>query len=556
MNKKYMIIGTVFILIIGIGLSVAYFTGKIIGNGSDIVINIADRLQIIFNDELEINNQNLTAGWEESKTFTVENKTNDTYYFNIIIENLLNELESKTLLYKITSDNGYNMKNFVPLPISLETKDTILASNIPIESQTTQTYKIELKYLKTDEIDQSDDMGKNFSGNLFITEGVKPTLCEFKANEGETIYEAMERTCKNTLTRTNFENILPSNGNEENYSLENDTESGVYKEEIGSGFIEDGTQNTVYYFAGNVQNNWVYFADTYWRIIRTNEDGGIRLLYAGTSPEAEDAYISSSKAFNENSNDPMYVGYKYGESGSLETNRLNTHNSTILGSDEGTEEGSLNWWYVNQILNQNDGTNSYDNYVSKTAIYCNDRAVAPGYAYTTLTGTSFDFAPHHRLNKNKRPSFKCGVNASGSVIEETQNVADKFSTNKSSGGNGQLTYPISLMTADEIVFAGGKWITQNSSAYYYRNAVGDSSTGTNSWFTMSPSYWVDRTGASVFVVADSVVLGGLANLDVFNWSSVRPVISIKSCATVKSGNGTSGSPYEFSIDESCKLAVN
>ncbi len=556
MNKKYMIVGTVFILIIGIGLSVAYFTGKITGIGSDIVINIADRLQIIFNDELEINNQNLTAGWEESKTFTVENKTNDTYYFNIIIENLLNELESRTLLYKITSDNGYNMKNFVPLPISLEEQNTVLASNIPIETQVMQTYKIELKYLKTDEIDQSDDMGKNFSGNLYITEGVKPTLCEFKANAGETIYEAMERTCSNTLTRTNFENILPSNGNDENYSLENDTESGVYKEEIGSGFIEDGTKNTVYYFAGNVQNNWVYFAGLYFRIIRTNEDGSIRLLYAGETPETESAYISE-RAFNELNNDPMYVGLKYGESGSLESNRLNTHNSTILGNDDGTDEGSLNWWYVSKILNGNDGINSYDDYVSKTAIYCNDRAVGSGpYSLTS----DFQYVPSERLVSNKRPSFKCGLDINGNLIEKTQNVADKFSADNFFGGNGELKYPVGLMTADEIIYAGSRHFYGNSNIYYYKNARGNSSTGTNLWWLATPGFWY-AFGAIAFYGSGTeghfgATPGALNYDNVTCLMAVRPVISLKSCVKVTNGNGTSDTPYEFSIDSSCAKAVN
>ncbi len=550
MNKKYMIIGTVFILIIGIGLSVAYFTGKIIGNGSDIVINIADRLQIIFNDELEINNQNLTAGWEESKTFTVENKTNDTYYFNIIIENLLNELESKTLLYKITSDNGYNMKNFVPLPISLEEQNTVLANNIPIESQELQTYKIELKYLKTDEIDQSDDMGKNFSGNLYITEGVKPTLCEFKANEGETISEAMERTCKNTLTRTNFENILPSNGNDENYSLESDTESGVYKEEIGSGFIEDETKNTVYYFAGNVENNWVSFAGYYWRIIRVNEDGSVRLLYAGDAPDTEGGYIST-KAFNTQYSDPMYVGLKYGTSGSLASNRTNDNPSTILGSEG--DETTLYGWYKSKIYDSSDGTNSYNDYVSKTAIYCNDRAVGSG-SYDTGS-TSFDYAAYTRLVDNKRPSFKCGVDKDGNVIEGTQNVTDKFSASTASGGNGQLTYPVGLMTADEIVFAGGKTDSRNASAYYYRNANGDSSVGDGFWWTASPSFMVSSDWW-VFVLECLFSLGRLSRDTISDFGDVRPVVSLKSCVTYLKGNGTSDSPYEFSIDENCKNAVN
>ena len=50
--------------------------------------------------------------------------------------------------------------------------------------------------------------------------------------------------------------------------------------------------------------------DIYWRIIRTNSDGSIRLLYSGTSPDTTSGYIGISE-FNENRNSPKYVGYMY-----------------------------------------------------------------------------------------------------------------------------------------------------------------------------------------------------------------------------------------------------
>ena len=76
----------------------------------------------------------------------------------------------------------------------------------------------------------------------------------------------------------------------------------------------------MYYFAGNATDNWVKFgknssgADLFWRIIRTNADDGIRLLYHSTSPTAQDAY-TDFLPFNKASTDTMYVGYMYGTSG-------------------------------------------------------------------------------------------------------------------------------------------------------------------------------------------------------------------------------------------------
>ena len=94
--------------------------------------------------------------------------------------------------------------------------------------------------------------------------------------------------------------------------------------------IAGSTPKDVYYFAGGARNNWVKFGGFYWRIIRTNHDGSIRLLYSGTSPDTTNGYISTS-AFNTEYNSPKYVGYMYGNSDTtLDEARTNTNNSTIL----------------------------------------------------------------------------------------------------------------------------------------------------------------------------------------------------------------------------------
>ena len=77
---------------------------------------------------------------------------------------------------------------------------------------------------------------------------------------------------------------------------------------------------TSYYFRGNVSNNYVKFANFYWRIVRINGDGSIRVIFDGTTAHAngessEDRIIGYS-AFNEKSDDNAYIGYMYGTPGS------------------------------------------------------------------------------------------------------------------------------------------------------------------------------------------------------------------------------------------------
>ena len=285
---------------------------------------------------------------------------------------------------------------------------------------------------------------------------------------------------------------------------------------------ENGTD--VYYFAGQDTestpiNNWVKFGGFYWRIIRTNSDGSIRLLYHGTSTTATDAYISTSK-FNENYNSPKYIGYMYGDTdATLEEARTNTNNSTI--------KTAIDDWYASNMT-------SYTKYLSTTAVYCNDREVGSG-TYSA-TESDFHYAAFTRLLTNKTPTYDC------------TNDNDKFTVDASSG-NGKLTYSIALMTADEIAYAGGV-LGQNAPMWYYTNSSLESSTGTTYWWSLSPSTW-NGSRAYSWLVNGSGDPGSLNDSFVNYSGGVRPTVSLKSCIKYSTGNGTSETPYEIIENGGC-----
>ena len=281
--------------------------------------------------------------------------------------------------------------------------------------------------------------------------------------------------------------------------------------------IAGNTPKDVYYFAGDAKNNWVKFGGFYWRIIRTNYDGSIRLLYSGTSHNTTEGYIGKS-AFNSTFKDPMYVGYMYGTSGSLDSNRTNTNNSTI--------KTYIDNWYNNNL-------SSYSKYISTEAVYCNDRELAQGSTYKT-GNTTFDYAPRGRLDTNKTPAYNC------------TNIKDAFS---GSNSEAKLTYPIGLMTADEIMRAGGRYDTNLPSPYawYYLNSAGGSITGSTYWYSLSPIYWYGSF-SWVWGVAGSDNTGYLGRNDVLGSLAVRPVISLKSCTLYSTGNGAPETPYEIVLD--------
>ena len=275
--------------------------------------------------------------------------------------------------------------------------------------------------------------------------------------------------------------------------------------------IAGSAAKDVYYFAGRAQNNWVKFGNFYWRIIRTNHDGSVRLLYAGENlNRTAHECLDTSRSYNTNYTNSMYVGYMYGTSGSLASNRTNTSDSTIKTYID-------NWYSAN--------LSSYTKYISTDAVYCNDRDVGSG-TYVTM-GTSFYFAPYTRVLNNKSPSYNCN------------NSKDAFSGNNS---EAKLKYPISLMTLDEIMFAGGDSSTTRHNAWYMLNS-------SNETYFYSCYYWLlspaagPGSFASVFIIDRTTGTIGTSNVE--NNRYLRPVISIKSCALWSSGNGSSSSPYEI-----------
>ena len=558
MQKKQTILVVASLLVVVLSVTLAYFTAQIIGKGKNVTINSAD-LKIIFTDsDGSISGSNIEPGkWNVTKTFTIENKSNETYKYNIVIQDLVNTFVTNGYLqYKITSTNGgYNMTEFKDIPKSSIATDTILAYSVVIPNGVTQSYTIEFKYTNDESVDQSDDMGKKLSGKLFITEGTINSALYYAGYEKGTLgYQIMSDNPKR-LTRTDFDTTFT------------ETNTGTLYKATES--IAGNTPKDVYYFAGDAKNNWVKFGkyqndliryrgnksttdtsykeystmdectsassynincteykyantgdDIYWRIIRTNHDESIRLLYSGTSPDTTKGTIGRSK-FNTTKNDPMYFGYMYGTSGSLANNRTNTNNSII--------KGVIDTWYKDN-LNIN-----YGKYISTEAVYCNDRELEPGQKYST--SSAFNYAPYGRLDTNKTPTYNC------------TNNKDAFSGNNS---EAKLTYPIALMTADEIAYAGGKKATGLSSPYawYYLNSAGGSITGKAYWWLMSP-FQYDGYFSLDSVVMDSTVDSGLLSGHILLYANgVRPAISLKTCTLWTSGDGSPSNPYEIDYDNS------
>ena len=559
-NNYYVLMGiSIFCLIVIVFTSsYAYFKAQVRGEGKgmNVILGTID-LDITENS---ISTNNLLPISDSSKDtkaqikdFTVKRTSNSNldvcYNLYLVVDSISSNIKnSKYLKYELTDGSNVVSGNFSKLGYNSDGKGYILLAKNKYLSKsdtTGNTYKLKIWLSYDKSTNQNDLLNSNITTHIYAS-GNNGNTCPGSVDTViiPTLYEQILADNSAIKTRTDFNTTFT------------ETNTGtLYKatEQIGTNPVKN-----VYYFAGDAKNNWVKFGkyqndfsryrgyysttdtsykdystmdectsasiynkncteykyantgdDIYWRIIRTNHDGSVRLLYAGTSPDTTSGYIGKS-AFNTIYNDPIYVGYKYGTTGSLENNRLNTNDSTM--------KTYIDNWYKNNLT-------AYTKYLSNDAVYCNDRNLKSGETYSN----SFDYASWERIYTNKQPTYNC------------TNMSDAFSVNNTSA---KLDYPVGLMTIDELSYAGGAYKAKLTTPYawYYTNENGKSITGSEDSWSLSPSFW-NSASSGDWRWGGSSEPGYLSYNSVDLAYAVRPAISLKSCTKWASGDGSSSNPY-------------
>ena len=420
---------------------------------------------------------------------------------------------NKEITLQVSNVNGTNNfaseKNF-DYDSSWTNNKRTLVSGATIESDgtlTTQNISITGKYYNLT-IPQTSIEGKAFTGKIYVT--------NHSCSTSEPAYITLLKAYggKDNITElpdSAFANVTTAN------------DKGMYKKADDLG--------TSYYYRGAVDNNWVKFGkegtkDIYWRIIRINGDGSIRMIYSGTTAPTESTKVvmtgtgtritvdnTNTFKFNSSYKNPSYVGYMFTEG----QQHGNSTSSTI--------KTAIDNWYKTTTLETDATTKEL---VSQDQIFCNDRSATtsdsgtPGEISGSMsTSTTYYYGAYARLVKNKKPKLTCTT------------ASDKFTVN-TSNGNGALTYPVGLITADEVAMAGGKFGTGNSTYYLYTNQY---------YWSGSPSD-IDSSGyADEFIVYSSGSIG--INYVVDYGIGARPVVSLSSKAKL-SGSGTYDDVYTVS----------
>ena len=198
-------------------------------------------------------------------------------------------------------------------------------------------------------------------------------------------------------------------------------------------------------------------------------------------------------------------------SDALEEMQTNTTDSTI--------KTAIDTWYSNNMI-------SYTNKL-EDAPWCNDRSMQ-----TTTNG----------WNENGSLSEDLYYGANGRVGDEHDSIKpslncpnknDAFTVSDTTKGNGKLTYPIALLTADELTMAGSGNPGYSASSYLNTN---------QDWWSLSPIYFYygGTDYCSGEFAPDSY--GRLRGAFVRSTVGVRPSLSLKVGTIVKDGDGTYMNP--------------
>ena len=377
------------------------------------------------------------------------------------------------------------------------------------------------------------DLPKQNTGYIFdeeqsnCTNGVVPTFdnSTWKFTADYSNYNASDytRTKCNLYFKTGTKTVSTALGDLEVYTYTPDfTKSACddatcesHEKGIFETMDEDGAS---YYYRGSVENNYVSFAGYYWRIIRINGNGSIRMIYDGTVAHAngetsEDRQAGTSQ-FNVNYNDNMYVGYMYtsGDAHGLGTS------STIKTANDNFYSSNLS---------------SYSSYLDINSGFCGDRSNLSQQSGVGTEVITTYYSGYLRAIEGL-PDLKC------------VDAKDMYTSSSSNQGNKSLVSPVGLITMDEVILSGSGSGTFDGRSNFQGISLNSYLTTDTPFWTMTPvaGYYpfLGITWASgVFYVTNT---GAFDDGRTENTYAMRPVINIRSDVTVL-GDGTMDNPYRI-----------
>lgn len=351
------------------------------------------------------------------------------------------------------------------------------------------------------------------------------------------------------------------------------------------------------YYRGNVTNNNVNFAGYCWKIIRTTEKGGTKLLYNG-KPDSNgvctntgnDSLLTAT-TFNINSNNLTDVGYMYGDSYKQEEKDMTTQTDEYVYSNNVTYNKDTDTYVLNDeyistswINDRNTLATKYHytcfdakNYCSKVyyvSDFSNDTTakyfeLSTGATIDTIKEKSFINTTDSNIKKvidewyknnmvdytkyledsvwcNNRDLYVGSIKNRDEDSTNKLNIFNSWHTNKLSytKTNIDLTCQ-NIRDAFTVSVRNGNGMLTYPTALLTSEEVGLVNNFSNDevFFTMSP-YSYD-TNSNIDTSSKTEIL---SSAKVSDQLGVRPSIVIKNEINIKTGTGEENSPYILDLN--------
>lgn len=433
-NKVLRIVLISFLaIIVGIGISYAFYAAIINGNETSTTLKLdAGTLSINYDGGDTIIAKGFLPGDEPfaTKTFTLIGNNDSDMYMPYTVSLIVdaNTFDSKSLRYSFSGENTSNNGKII------EEYSNLIGDGLefgpgyfaPGATNAIHTYTFKF-YFPDDGTDQSDEMNRVFEAHIKI-EGAKIT--PEIPDDNENLYA--DGTIAGAIV----------GGPEKAYvRAEPTTTPGVDSATTDEGLIQgEDDFGSTYYFRGTVENNYLIFAGSCWRIVRVMGDGNVKITLDNYGTACSDDSTSTGAFYGDT------ISYFNG------SNRKPAFNSTLA------YETLLNFY--EEISDDEKG-------MIVDSIWCQD--------YTMSSSSSSFYISDERLS-NGNPSFMCS-DSSGSDINEYRNSDQDGDLER---GNKSLPVSIGLLTSDEVLFAGSNQNGGTKALFLNNKAYGAL------WATMSP----------------------------------------------------------------------
>ena len=482
---------------------------------------------VVLSEQAKVNNI--------TKSFNVANYVNQETDYEMFL--IVNENTYDNLTYSIkgtnVSSSGSMISNVSDVLIPSEADNTIsLGKGKLSDLNTKHTYDVtfneNVSETNLSNISKQVDtklLRKSpytFSGKIEIVSG------------GKTLYSAVIGQGFSTSSKTTI-------------GLATDVNEGLIKSTDDYG--------DMYYYRGKSDSNYVSFAGMCWRIVRTTGNNDVKLVlynnnssdctitgnalaYAKTTAGLVKTRFNNGNVTTINDTNAESTGFMYGLFNESGNSCLFEENGKVVNkiSNYASESACINangkWasdaytssfanvkksealvnlekWYEEKLIPYTDKLSD--------VIWCNDKSISDA------SNSSFLFGIAGRTSTG--PSFICPNDYVGGNLNK-YTVSSDF-------GNQSLTYPVGLLTGDEVVYAGAN-INQEESGYYLKDNA-----GFDSW-TLTPAAAYPNDGATMVYMNGSKINILFTSGQFY----LRPVIALKNSVMVI-GSGKASDPFKI-----------